>query len=317
MIILGKGFCVVLSLVGGAYCIWLLLDCWRQTPFRKKPTAPPPRSDRHGSVSTRTEWLCQLVLSVVAIWFAGMLVIAYGADAFRPIVQLSGISQRPTWESESASSVVDSLGLLHRDLSLVDRPVIGIDCATIQVSDEQIARLLRSAPELQCLNLIGTPITGQVLTELTHTPSLRDLVLSSTQIADDELVHLDGLANLRLLYLMNTKITDKGLVHLGGLTDLQTLNLTNTQVTDKGLVHLKGLTNLRDLNLTGTEVTDKGLVHLEGLANLRVLHLENTKITDKGLVYLGGLTNLQTLKLTGTKVTDKGREYLKKSRNLE
>ena len=280
MIVFGKGFCVLLSITGSIYCMWLLWDCWKQAGSRKKP---PPPSRCHESNSPRTEWVCQLVLAVAGICFGVTLVVANGSDVFLPLWQSKTNKQQASKQSESTFSKADFGVLAHRDSSCIDRPITGIECASMQVSDEQVTHLLRTAPELEWLSLSWTPITGDVLGELRHTPSLRDLSLGCPQITDGDLVHLEGLTNLRTLCLANTQVTDKGLVHLEELTNLYKLSLVHTQVTDDGLGHLAKLTNLHVLYLSNTLVTDKGLEHLETIINLHELLLTNTQVTDEGV----------------------------------
>ena len=281
MITLEKGFCVFLSVAGSFYCIWLLRDCWQQVEFRKKPVAPSIPSGHRDSKSTRSEWVCQLVLAVAAIWLAVTLVVANGSEVFSPLWQSKTRKQQLAKQTESTFSRGDFGVRVDHDTSRIDLPVIGIDCAYLQVSDEQVTYLLHKAPELEWLNLSRAPITGDVLGELRHTPSLRGLTLACPQITDDELVHLEGLTALCAVNLTDTQVTDKGLVHLEGLTNLHRLDLANTQVTDEGLFHLAKLINLRVLYLTGTRVTIKGLAHLEGLTNLHQLYLGTDQITDE------------------------------------
>ena len=258
MICLGKGFCVFLGVGGSFYCTWLLWDCWQQAGFCKRPATPSLPSGDRDSKSTRTEWFCQLVLAVAAIWLAVTLVMASGDDMFSPLWQSKTDKQQLSRQAESTFSKADFGVHFDYDTSRISRPITGIDCAHVQVSDEQVTYLLQKAPELEWLNLSGTPITGDVLGELKHTPSLRGLVLACPQITDGELVHLKGLTSLYVANLTDTQVTDKGLLHLEGMTNLHELRLTNTQVTDEGLVHLKNLTNLRKLYLVHTQVTDEG-----------------------------------------------------------
>jgi Leucine Rich repeats (2 copies)/Leucine Rich repeat len=260
MITLGKGFCVFAGIAGIGYCIWLLLDCWRHVRFHAKPTTPASYSGSHGFISTRAELLCQLVFAAVAIWLAVTLVMAHCGDVsslfWQPVDNEQHLSKRTegvTW------SETDFGAKLRHDSTRTGRPVIGIDCAFLRVTDEQVASLLHRTPELEWLNLAGTPITGAILGELTCTPSLCGLVLYGDQITDSQLAHLKALTELESLDLANTRVTDEGLAHLRELTKLQTLDLANTRVTDEGFTHLRELTKLQVLNLTNTRVTDEGV----------------------------------------------------------
>lgn len=262
MIAVGKGVCVFLSVASSLYCIWLLWHGWQHARFAWKPT-PRPASQGHDSDDTRLEWFCQLVLALAALWFAVIFVMANGNETISLLWHSEAHSQQLPTQTGFARSPADFGAFVERDSFRAGRRVIGIDCTRTQVSDEQVAYLLRRAPELEWLNLSWTSITGDGLGELRFTPLLCCLTLYGCQITDEGLVHLEGLTNLQELDLVDTQVTDEGLVHLEGLTNLQELDLVNTQVTDEGLFHLEGLTNLQELDLYGTQVTEEGLKRLQ------------------------------------------------------
>lgn len=262
MIILGKGIAVFLGIVGCAYCIWLLRDCWQQARSVGKSTAPTT-SIRRDAPSTRVEWLCQMVLALAAIWGFATVVMAFGADVLPVVLASTSESYRPVnHDLERFVTVTDSGAYVYRSSCVDGHPIVGIDCAYLQLSKKQFASLLQQAPELSWLNLSWSSVTGDILGRVTFPPRLEALALVSPALTDGDLAHVKR------------------------LVVLSSLELDETQITDDGLVHLEGLTNLRRLCLNGTGITDEGLEHLEGLTELEYLDLENTRVTDAGVAKL-------------------------------
>ena len=74
---------------------------------------------------------------------------------------------------------------------------------------------------------------------------MRILDLSGTSITDDGLSEIVSLTKLERVCLPQTLITDAGLRHLKGLGNLQYLDLEAIPMTDAGLECIKGLTSLR------------------------------------------------------------------------
>lgn len=239
MVTLGKGICLFFGFVGSCYCLWLLWDCWRQTGSRATRTATSSSPSSHGHVNNRADWWCQLVFATVAFWFALALMTANG-DELLSLVWQQDITPFRIAEKPAVASVSADLGVdIYFDSSRTGRSTIGIDCAHVPISDEQVAVLLQGAPELQWLVLAGTQITGGVLREMKHTPALHGLSLACSQIADGDLEHLGTLTQLRDLDLANTQITDDGLPYLHALANLRSLDLTDTEVTEGGVKTLR------------------------------------------------------------------------------
>lgn len=187
----------------------------------------------------------------------------YAAEVFPGVLaSASKSSCRPaSHDFEPLVTVTDSGAYVFRS-SCDGHPIVGIDCAHVQISQEQVAGLFRQAPELSWLNLSWASITGDTLSHVTVLPKLEALSLAEPALADDDLAHVRRLVALTSLELDETQITDDGLVHLEGLTKLRRLCLNSTGITDEGLGHLEGLTELRYLDLGNTLVTDAGVAKL-------------------------------------------------------
>ncbi len=177
------------------------------------------------------------------------------------------------------------------------------------VTDAGVERL-RPCTALRELSLTETRVTGK---GLEHFPDLELLNLSGTPFGDDGLRHLAGLLELRVLLLLDTRVTDEGLRHLPGRTRLWALGLAYCQVTDAGLRYLEGFRLLSFLSLAGTQVSDQGMPHLGACSLLRDLSLNDTRVTDAGLQHLKGLKGLRELDVVDTPVSAGGVKKLKEA----
>ena len=107
-------------------------------------------------------------------------------------------------------------------------------------------------------------------------PNVRWLELAGTRVDDEGLTNLAQTENLQRLHLQRTAVTDAGLVRLTLLKDLEFLNLYSTQVSDAGLETLRQMPKLRRAYLWQTKVTPeaaKGFV-LAKTDTLRIKQLE-------------------------------------------
>lgn len=270
MLTLIEGFCVFLAFSASIYCICLLGQCWLHVSFRRKKTAPDP-TDYHNNALTRAHYCCRFAITAIALWLAVTFVVTHS--------EVFSISRQSDSKFHSISRQTDPLALVARPGVLVyghttaaGWDYVGIDCACSQISDEQIASMLQTNPDLRWLNLSRTS-AKRALLELNHTRSLDTLILEYTQITDDELIHIKQLKNLKNLSLDGTQITNEGLAHIKGLTNLEKLFLNNTQVTDEGLTHIKKLTNLEELFLENTQITDESAKELTKALPHCVIHL--------------------------------------------
>src|SRR5262245_51192849 len=117
------------------------------------------------------------------------------------------------------------------------------------------------------INLRGRHVTDDHLAALASFPDLECLFLQATSVSGLGLARLRQPDRLRRLSLDTCPVTDAGLEVVGGLRGLLSLNLLCTPTADAGLAHFRGLTALRELELGNTRVTDAGLAFLGGLAD--------------------------------------------------
>lgn len=101
------------------------------------------------------------------------------------------------------------------------------------------------APNLACLDLSGTRVSGAALGHLNGMPKLRELNLDNTPIDDETLPHLAQLKSLEVLSLNGTPITDAGLVHLQKLQNLKVLGVERTKVSRAAIEELKRAVELQ------------------------------------------------------------------------
>ena len=141
--------------------------------------------------------------------------------------------------------------------------------------------------------------------------TLELLDLSGTRLSDQRLTDLRNLVHLKHLMLPRSRdITDAGLANLAALTELETLHLDGTGVRGEGLKHLQRMKKLKELYLENTRLDDNGLAIIGSLRSLTWLELAGTEVTDAGLPKLDGLSHLGWLGVRDTKVTRAGGERL-------
>ncbi len=136
----------------------------------------------------------------------------------------------------------------------------GITCNT--ATDESVAELSQ-APDLQFLELNGSPLTDAACVDLGKMPRLRDLYLGGPGITDQGLESLSLSPNLRYLSLNCPNVRGRGIEHLSKLQNLQCLHLDYTGIDDASLPALEKLTNLRELVIAHTAVSDTGATQLQ------------------------------------------------------
>lgn len=172
--------------------------------------------------------------------------------------------------------------------------------------DEDLTRLVQTAPGLEVVDLSVANVTDAGLGELPKLEKLRVLTLvDAKQITDNGLKNLSQISSLEELDLSGTNVTDAGLKHLTALPNLHTLGLRDLDsITDAGLSSLAGISSLEELDLSGTGLAEAGLRELGELPNLRVLRLrENIGITDEAIRHLIGIRSLERLDLSLTDVS--------------
>lgn len=245
------GGCILLSLVGGGYAIWMVCDCYRQI-----------RENKGGGNCARwdwrVEWLTQVLAAAAFLVVAGAILVNLGPK------QIKSMSLGEHTEPVVACSVqVDGMcplppRRLHFGSDRPGAPIVGVDLSSLPVTDDDVRALLRSAPEIEWLNLNGTDVTDAIVGEIAQMPCLVELCLANTAISDVGLARLAEVERLESLVLAGVPITDEGVCHLKTLTNLRKLNLQQTGITDACSETLCCLKRLRDLRICETEMTLDG-----------------------------------------------------------
>jgi Leucine-rich repeat (LRR) protein len=88
--------------------------------------------------------------------------------------------------------------------------------------------------------------------------AIEDLDLHGTAIGDQTISNLAGLRRLRRLDLQGTQISDAAVETLAKLTELESLNLYRTKLSNAGLARLSKLSKLREIDVRYTRVTTSG-----------------------------------------------------------
>ena len=126
----------------------------------------------------------------------------------------------------------------------------------------ELLETLRQFPELQWLNLDGSPLVDVDLAELAELKNLECVVFANTRISGTGLGHLSRLSKLKSLDISHTDVDDDSLEHVASMTSLESLRIDGTRISNTGLRHLAHLPLLHELSCSGTQVTDAGLDEL-------------------------------------------------------
>lgn len=142
-----------------------------------------------------------------------------------------------------------------------------------------------------------TYITGRGFHHLANLDGLKMLDLSGTDISDDVMSELSVLPALSELNLSHTMITDAGVAALLEMPRLRRLNLNGTAISDSSLVLLSEMSGLEGLSIRETGITTKGLAHLTGIRSLRFLDLRDTGLDEECVEVLLKMWQLERLSL--------------------
>ena len=159
-------------------------------------------------------------------------------------------------------------------------------------------------PQLETLDLGGSPVNNAGLAKIAKLPGLKELSLADSEVTDAGLDSLAGLTGLTLLNLNGADIGDAGLEKLSALTELRELDLNYTRFTEKGLAALKDLSKLERLTLVRTRTSDTGMSVIASLQNLQSLNIDYTSVNNKNFATIKGLAHLQNLSLDSAAVGD-------------
>lgn len=257
-----SGGCVLICLVGGGYAIWILQDNFH------RPVMAWPRNNR-ARWRNHLDWLSQIAAAVIFLAVAGFTAMAAGKRHIEA-------TQSYNSPEAAAETCVVLAGVrpvpprrLDYDMHRQDHPLIGVDLASLPITDDEIRALLRQNPDLEWLNLNETNVTDEVLDDVAVASNLSELCVSNTAITDTGLSHLSRATRLTKLSLAGTAITDHGLIHLKALPNLRRLDIQNTPITDTGLASLHGLSQLKSLLVEGTLVTPQEFDRIQRLTKIR------------------------------------------------
>ncbi len=201
---------IFLCIVGGAYSVFLLGDCYyvRWKASRQKSS---PRS-------LRVDWWCQAISAATFLTVAGVLLVMIWPES-RPGAGAHDSHEDPVPHTLIPGFVSVPRTHIFRHKDRPGRPICGANLAHDPVTDVDIRALLKEGTEIEFLVLTGTNITDESLAYLRQMPRLKELGLAKTQISDSGCEELAQLASLEFLDLARTGITDDGLEHLSELDD--------------------------------------------------------------------------------------------------
>lgn len=124
---------------------------------------------------------------------------------------------------------------------------VQVDLRGPEVTDEFIAKNLRSMTSLEGLNI------------------------ESANITDAALAHIASMRHLHRLSLDCPRLTDAALTHVASLGELYRLTLNCPRLTDAALPQIATLPKLGGLELNSPHLTASGLHHLEPLEHLELV----------------------------------------------
>ena len=260
---LAQLLCVVVSLTGGIHCIALLRNSRKQAESTGELAKSPPTSARWKLVCARINRYCQVLLATTFIAVAASMLAILAYRVLPPLWEENPLDEQIRRSMETVLLSEFLPVIVKYDPNQPSNPVIGIECHSKLICDDQVRRLLRQAPKLVWLNLADTDVSDNALCDLDCVPGLCEINLTGTQIGDVGVRHLAKLKNLEGLYLDDTSVTDNGLRFLASVRSLRTLSLLNTAVTDASLDRLGSLDGLEVLGLRNTGASDEGIARLK------------------------------------------------------
>lgn len=234
-----------------------------------------------------------------------------------------------TAEERAIQLVEETGGVVLRDATAADKPVIAVSLCGATLSDD-VLRELGNFPRLQSLDLCKTEgltskrmrfvaelksldsltlsrspgVTAHALAKLTSLKQLRHLDVSYCPNLEDYFTEGLGqdfpqLRSLNIAGLKNLSVDS--LKELRNVKMLTTLNVTNCDFTDDRFKEIVAITNLKHLFLAGNNrITFQATKSLASLQNLEVLDMSGMQTVTSPTIYaLKGLKNLHTLNVSG------------------
>ena len=165
---------------------------------------------------------------------------------------------------------------------------------------EAQAVLLAQLPNLQSIDLRGSPQAAELLKQFPTFSRVGTLILSQAPIGDDNLAALQKFPALTFLELQETQVKGPGLENLKHVPLLEFLHLP-AGIPPAAAAPVFKLPNLKRCeNLPLGPFSDDDLVVFSRLTKLEALNLRNTNVDGSGLVHLKSCTFLGHLDLPET-----------------
>lgn len=192
------------------------------------------------------------------------------------------------------------------------------------------------------LELQGSPISNEALTEISKFPNLKSLNISQCRVINS--AGFATISQCMALEALNTEgsgFDDAAFKAIAPLTNMKDLNVSQCNVTDDGFAVVLGFTNLERLALAGCKgITGKsfakgpcppGLIEfvanesnfgmhgtpgLKG-ANLQIVKMRGSALDDKQAPKLYTITSLKELWINANSLSDKGIKGVAALKGLE
>jgi hypothetical protein len=226
------------------------------------------------------------------------------------------------------------------DSRLFDR-LASISCRKLYFTaddfgDDELARLVAVAPNLEKLVLRKSQVIDQGLKPISQLKSLRKLSLGdicihqrsqnggaqkwyefyADQFTDEALRIVADLPQLIELRVVSTSVGDQQLKTFSHSSQLESLALVSPRLTDECLLRLASLRNLNALLLGDGRFSASGLQHLTDLKQLKLLTLKSSHIAENGWPTIAQIRSLEMLSLEDTGASNEDLEVLASLPNL-
>lgn len=168
--------------------------------------------------------------------------------------------------------------------------------------------------------------------ELKRRP-VHHLDLRGTEITDDALTQLSGMKGVSMLYLSGTSITDRSMSAICKMPSLKYIELNNTNITENGISQLEYHPTLQNMEIDGDVFTTEAVTSINSMPQLRSLGLKGfnndqldrlcdtkriqaltlTAATDESLPFILRLDQLKFLSLVDSQLSADSIETIHKT----
>jgi hypothetical protein len=178
-----------------------------------------------------------------------------------------------------------------------------LDFGGLQLTNEQLEKVLKNCPNLQHLNVERTLISGDALKHLVHVKSLTSLNIAACDKLEVDalkhLVHVKSLTSLNIAVCVQLEADAlKHLEHVKSLTSLSISSCANLE--PDALKHLEHVKSLTSLNISGCDKLEadalKHLVHVKSLTSLNIL--DCTQLEADALKHLEHVKSITSLNIS-------------------